>query len=127
MSQYLFSFFEANSGCNTLSQERIIKILESFGLKPKEAEVYVYLAKKGPLMADVVSVALKLDKQKLGYVLRNLQKTGIVTKSYPAVFSAMDFEDVLDFFIKLNVEQAQALNESKEELLSSWRSMLKQK
>lgn len=109
-----------------MSLNRIIKTLENFGLTRIDAEVYVYLAKKGPLMVDEVAIALKLNKQKLWSTLRNLQNKGIVTKSHLAVFSAMNFEDFLNFYIKLNVEKAQILDKSKEELLTSWRSMLKQ-
>ena len=108
-----------------MSLNRIIKTLENFGLTRIDTQVYVYLAKKGPLMADEVASALKLSKQKLGSVLRNLQNKGIVNKNHPAVFSAMNFEDVLDFYIKLNVEQAQVIDKSKHELLASWSSMLK--
>jgi len=108
-----------------LSLERIIKTLEGFGLKRIDTEVYVYLAKKGPLKAGEVAAALKLSKQKVYRILKNLQKKGVVTVSLQcsSLFIAVAFEKVLDMLVKADLEQAQAIKETKKELLSSWRSM----
>jgi sugar-specific transcriptional regulator TrmB len=108
-----------------LSLERIIRIIEAFGLKRIDAEVYVYLAKKGPLRAIEVATALKLSKQKLYHSLRNLRNKGVITADaeQPTFFSAMTFENALDLLVRANIEQAKAIKETKEELLSSWRSM----
>jgi len=108
-----------------LSLERIIKTLEGFGLKRIDAEVYVYLAKKGPLKAGEVATALKLSKQKLYPILKNLQNRGMVTVNLqcPSLFIAVAFEKVLNMLVKADLEQAQAIKETNKELLSSWRSM----
>ena len=108
-----------------MSLERIIKTLEEFGLKRLDAEVYIYLAKKGPLRAEEVAATLKLSKQKLYHSLKNLQRKGVITagSEQPAFFSALVFENVLDLLVRVNFEQAKAIKETKEELLSSWRSM----
>jgi sugar-specific transcriptional regulator TrmB len=110
-----------------MSLERIIKTLEGFGLKRIDAEVYVYLAKKGPLKTEEIATALKLSKQKVYHILKNLQNKGMVTASLqiPSLFSAIAFEKVLDMLVKADLEQAQAIKETKKELLSSWRSMTK--
>ncbi|MCZ2808765.1 MAG: hypothetical protein O2V44_05370 [Candidatus Bathyarchaeota archaeon] len=110
-----------------MSLERIIKTLEGFGFKRIEAEVYVYLAKKGPLKAGKIAAALNLSKQKLHPILKNLQNQGMVAVSpqYPFLFFAVEFEKVLDMLVKADLEQAQAIKETKKELLSSWRSMTK--
>ena len=108
-----------------MSLERIIKTLEGFGIKRIDAEVYVYLAKKGPLKADEVAAALKLSKQKVYYILTKLQNKGIVTVNIqcPSLFIAVAFEKVLDMLVKADLEQAHAVKETKKELLSSWQSM----
>lgn len=106
-----------------MSLERIIKTLEGFRLKRTEAEVYVYLAKKGPLRAEELAAALKLSKQKICLILRKLQNKGIVKSKNAALFSAMAIEEVLELYIKVNVEQAQEIKETKEELLASWSSI----
>jgi len=110
-----------------LSLERIIKTLESFGFKRIEAEVYVYLAKKGPLKTEKIAAALKLSKQKLYPILKNLQNKDMVTVSpqYPSLFFAVEFEKVLDMLVKADLEQAQTIKETNKELLSSWRSITK--
>jgi sugar-specific transcriptional regulator TrmB len=108
-----------------LSLERIIKTLEEFGLKREDAEVYIYLAKKGPIRARDLASDLKLSKQKLHHSLRNLRNKGVITADaeQPSFFSAMIFENALDLLVRANIEQAKAIKETKEELLSSWRSM----
>ncbi len=110
-----------------MSHERVLKILEGFGLTRTDAEVYVYLAKKGPKRETDLSSAFKLTEQQLYSSLKNLQSKGIVTASVEksALFSAVAFERVLDLLVKANIEQAQAISETKEELLTRWRSVTK--
>ena len=120
--------FQFQKRCAILSLERIIKTLEGFGLKRIEAEVYIYLAKRGPQEGMDLANALKIRKQQLYHILKNLQTKGAVTVRLddPAVFSAKAFEKILDLLIEANIEQARAIEETKEELLSSWWSMIKQ-
>jgi sugar-specific transcriptional regulator TrmB len=102
--------------------------LESLGLKRIEAEIYVYLAKNGPLESDHISACFKLTKQKTYYILKNMQKIGIVTinPQHPASFYALPIEEVLEIYIKRNLKQAQTINENKGELLATWESMSEQ-
>ena len=108
-----------------MSLERIIKALQGFGLKRIEAEVYVYLAKKGPQKGRDLADALNIRKQQLYHILKKLQSSGIVTSNLgqPSVFSAKALEEVLNLYIKLNLEQAEAIKENKQELLTSWKSI----
>jgi sugar-specific transcriptional regulator TrmB len=103
----------------------VLKLLETFGLARTDAEVYIYLAKKGPKREQDLANALKLAKQQLYSSLKNLQSKGIVTATVEesALFSAVAFERVLDLLVKVNIEQAKAVKETKNELLTSWRSM----
>jgi sugar-specific transcriptional regulator TrmB len=105
----------------------VLRTLESFGLKRVDAEVYVYLAKKGPQKEIDLADALKIRKRQLYSILKALQDKGIVTVSpeHPALFSALAFEKALDLLVEANVEQAKAVEAAKEELLSSWRDMNK--
>jgi sugar-specific transcriptional regulator TrmB len=105
----------------------VLRTLESFGLKRVDAEVYVYLAKKGSQKGIDLANALKIRKQQLHSILKNLQAKGVVTASTerPALFSAVAFEKALDLLLEADMEQAKAINETKEELLSSWRDMTK--
>jgi sugar-specific transcriptional regulator TrmB len=109
-----------------LSLERVLKTLEGFGLSRIDAEVYVYLAKKGPKKGRELANALQVTKQQLYPSLKNLKNKGIVTASLgrrPALFSAVAFEQVVELLISIKVEQAKAIKETKKELLDSWRSI----
>ena len=108
-----------------MSLERVLRALEGLGLERVNAEVYVYLAKKGPQKGLDVAGALKIRKQQLHSILKNLQTKGVVTASSecPRLFSAVPFEKALEVLAEANMEQAKAIKESKEELFSSWRIM----
>jgi sugar-specific transcriptional regulator TrmB len=105
----------------------VLRTLENFGLKRMDAEVYIYLAKKGPQKGTDIAEVLKIRKRQLYSILEALQDKGVVTVSpeHPTLFSALAFEKVLDLLVKANVEQAKAIEAAKEELLSSWRDMYK--
>jgi sugar-specific transcriptional regulator TrmB len=107
-----------------MSLERVLRLLEGFGFSRVDAEVYIYLAKKGPKREQDLANALKMAEQKLCASLKNLQSRGIVTATIEqsALFSAVAFERVLDFIVEANIEQAVAIKEAKEELLASWRA-----
>ena len=108
-----------------MSLELVLKTLEGFGLSRIDAEVYVYLAKKGPQKGRELANALQVTKQQLYPSLKNLKNKGIVTASLerPALFSAIAFKKVLELLIEIKVEQAKAIKETKKELLDSWRSI----
>jgi sugar-specific transcriptional regulator TrmB len=103
----------------------MLNTLMDLGFTETEAQVYLYLTKKGPQKAGHVSKALKLNKQRLYQILRKMQSESIIQASseYPARFSAAPFAKVLDLLIKANIEEAKSLMQNKKELLASWRSI----
>jgi sugar-specific transcriptional regulator TrmB len=108
-----------------LSQEKALKTLESLGFTQLDAKVYVFLAKKGPQKAGDVAKCLKIPKQSIYFIIRNLQSDGIVTSTVerPARFSAVPFEKVLDLFVNAKMEEAKQIQRNKEEILSDWQSI----
>jgi sugar-specific transcriptional regulator TrmB len=110
---------------DNLSLERALDTLVSLGLTQTDAQVYVFLAKKGPHRKKDLADALKLTKQQLYRSLKSLLAKGMVsaTRERPAQFSAVSLEKVLDQFMKARKEQAKALKASRKELLSTWRSL----
>jgi len=110
-----------------VSFERVLRILENFGLARPDAEVYIYLAKKGPKREKDLISSLKLAKQQLCSSLKYLQGKGIVTATVKksTLFSAVSFERALDILVKANIEQAQAISETRQEILSDWQTSLK--
>ncbi len=109
-----------------MAKEWMVKTLESLGLKRLDAEVYVYLVHNEPQKARDIAETLQTYKRQLYRSLRNLQRKGIVSVSQerPALFSAVSFDKVLDQFIKADRDQAQRIEENKEQLLSMWRSKI---
>jgi sugar-specific transcriptional regulator TrmB len=105
--------------------ERVFKILEGFGFSRTDAVVYIYLAKAGPQKGKDLIRGLRMPKEQLYSELKKLHQKGVVTRSseQPALFSALAFEELLDLFIRVNVEQTKALKETQEDLQASWRSI----
>jgi sugar-specific transcriptional regulator TrmB len=107
------------------TKTELLRILLDLGIRRLDAEVYLYLAISGPKKGRAVSKELKINKQQLYRSLKKLQSKGMVNASpeYPARFSAVLFDKFIDLLIKAKKEQAKTLQASKEELLSSWRSI----
>jgi sugar-specific transcriptional regulator TrmB len=106
----------------------MLQLLKSLGFSRVEAEVYVYLTKTGPTKAKDLTIGLRITKQQLYPALKGLKKRRIVS-SRPerhALFSALAFEELLNRYVKTNLQQAETINETKEELLTNWRNMAKQ-
>jgi HTH-type transcriptional regulator, sugar sensing transcriptional regulator len=95
------------------------------GLTKPDAQVYIFLGKKGAQKGKDIAKALKMSKQHLYLVLKNLQSIGIVnaTLERPAKFSALPFEKALDLFVKAKMDEAQRIEGDKNEILSDWQSI----
>ena len=109
-----------------MSREWIIRALVGLGLKRTDAQVYVFLAKTGPQKARTIASQLGMYKQQLYRSLKTLQNKGMVnaTFEHPACFSAVSLEKILDAFIEAKKKEAQRVEQNKNEILSSWQSML---
>ena len=105
----------------------MLKTLQSIGFKLIDAKVYFFLTNMGPQKARSIAEALHLHKNQLYRSLKTLQNRGIVCASqeFPACFSAVNLEVVVDSLVNEKKEQALKLQESKEELLLSWRALTK--
>ena len=110
-----------------MSKQRIIKALEGLGLTKIDVQIYVFLAKEGPHNLQEIACKLNLRDNKVYRSLKDLQIIEIVKTSgeHPIKYSAITFEEVIDLFIEVKKEQTKTMQESREELLSSWKIMLK--
>ena len=110
-----------------MSKERIIKALKWLGLSNIDVQVYIFLANSGPHTQERIVESLKTKKRMIQYSLKNLQDIEIVkhTNEFPEHYSAMTFKEVLDLFIEVKKEQAKTMKESREELLSSWKALIR--
>ena len=96
------------------------------GLSKTDAEVYIFLATKGPQKARAIASQLDVYKQKLYRTLKTLQRKGMltVTDEHPARFSAVSLEKILHALIQSKIEEALIIQRDKQELLSIWQSMI---
>jgi sugar-specific transcriptional regulator TrmB len=111
-----------------MSLKRVLRLLEEFGLTKTEAEVYIYLTKKGPKRETDLINFFKMNKEHLSSSLSGLQNKGIVTATIEkyAMFSAVEFERILELLVKTNIEQAHTLSKTKYDILANWRDVTEQ-
>ena len=112
-----------------MSEKRIIKTLKGLGLSNIDTKVYIFVAKEGSHRMGEIALALNLPEEKVDRSLKELQSISIVKASIdnPLNFIAMPLEEVVDLFIEVKREQAKAMQESREELLSNWKTTIKKK
>jgi len=103
----------------------VLEALVRLGLSNNDAEVYIYLAKKGPHETQNMANALKMYKYQLSWSLNRLQTKGIVsaTKDQATLFSALPFDKVLDLLLKVHLEETRNVEQDKTEILSQWKTL----
>ena len=106
-----------------MSLKRVVEALAGLGLNRSDANVYVFLAKKGPHRGKDICAALNMPKPSLYQCLSKLERRGVVstTPRRPSQFSAVPFEKVLELLIKSKIEEAQNAQRDKEKALSDWK------
>jgi sugar-specific transcriptional regulator TrmB len=114
-------------GCDLLSQEAVKNALKNFGLTEKEAEVYIFLAKRGALKSGQISKQLKKNKGQVYRILSNLKKKGVVeaTLEFPTRFVAVPLEKTINAFIKSRREEISLVERTKQDLLRDWEKISK--
>jgi predicted transcriptional regulator len=101
-----------------MSLERVIRALVGLGLSRSEAEIYVYIAKKGPQTITTLTTALNFSKHQISTSLKNLINKELISKD-DLSFSALPFEVALEYLIKKEKEQADNMQQSRKALLYS--------
>ena len=103
----------------------IVDDLKGLGLTERESEVYIGLSKRKIMKAGDLSRQVGLHKAQVYHILKSLQDKGLVdsTLEVPARFTAVPLEKVLSLSIKAKIEDAKYLENSRDEVLSRWRSM----
>ena len=109
-----------------MSQEKIKEVLTSLGLTKTDVKVYIYLAKRGPKRASETAKNLKMSKQQLYPLIKNLQGMGVVTSTLerPARFCAVSFSKLIDLFTRAKIEEAKRIQQNKKELIQDWQSIV---
>jgi sugar-specific transcriptional regulator TrmB len=119
------SFFDKIEGSEIMSFKRVLRALKEFGISETEANVYVYLAKKGSKSSVELAKALQMPTKQADRTLQNLENRGLImtSLSHSIVFSALPFEKVLECLVHIKEQKAQEINEKKIELLALWKSV----
>ena len=108
-----------------LSEKDITKFLQNLGLSKREIQVYMFLAKSGVQSTSFVAKRLKMERVQAYRTFKKLQEKGLIeaTLERPTRFTIVSFEALLSSFIEGKKSEVKNLNEQKESLLSSWRSV----
>ncbi|HIJ08978.1 TPA: TrmB family transcriptional regulator [Candidatus Bathyarchaeota archaeon] len=103
-------------------KKNLQEALKNLGLSEKEAEIYVFLAKRGVARGKEIWKGTGTPKAVVYRTLKILQRKGFVecTLESPSRFSAVPFERVLDFHIMAKHEEAVSIERAKEDLLRDW-------
>jgi len=109
-----------------LSKELMFTTLVNLGFTEVEVQVYVYLVTEGPQETGDIDQALKISRQRLHRTLKALKGKGAVKPAENETrFWAVPFAEVLELLAKVKKEQQKALQESKEELIATWQTVIK--
>lgn len=97
--------------------ELAIKTLGKIGLTENEAQIYIYLARRGPCSERQLARAIGLTALQLVDRLQSLKDKGFVTsiESTCNVFSAVPLERILDSLEKSKLEEIKRLKRTKSE------------
>jgi sugar-specific transcriptional regulator TrmB len=110
-----------------LGEDIVRKTLRNFGLTEKETDIYIFLAKHGVLKGGEISKQTKTQKALVYRILKSLQAKSLVesTLEFPARFTPIPFENVIDLNIRVKHEEAAQIASQKKELINYWQKIKK--
>lgn len=108
-----------------MKPKTIKEALKTFGLTEKESELYIFLGKKGPLKISMITNQLKNNRGQVYRTLKKLEKKGLVkvTLEFPARYSSIPFENVIDSLISSKKKEVYEIETAKENLLTAWKKI----
>jgi len=108
-----------------LSEKDISKFLQALGLSKREIQIYMFLAKSGVQSTSFAAKRLKMERVQAYRTFKKLQEKGFIeaTLERPTRFTIVPFKALLDSFINAKKNEVTNLNEQKESLLDSWRTI----
>jgi sugar-specific transcriptional regulator TrmB/CBS domain-containing protein len=108
-----------------MSEKDVTKFLQALGLSKREIEVYMFLAKRGVQSTSFVSKKLRMERVHAYRTFKRLQEKGFIeaTLERPTRFTVVPFEGLLESFINAKKTEVNNLDEQKESLLASWRTI----
>jgi sugar-specific transcriptional regulator TrmB len=112
-----------------LGEDTLKSVLKSLAITETEVEVYLFLAKHGALKGTEVSRQLKKDKAQIYHILKCLQSKGLIeaTLESPIRYMLVPFEKVIDQAIEEKRKEAQRIEKTKQEVLTYWKALNRNK
>jgi sugar-specific transcriptional regulator TrmB/CBS domain-containing protein len=108
-----------------LTEKDILKFLQNLGFSKREVQVYMFLAKSGAQSTSFVAKRLKMERVQAYRTFKKLQEKGFIeaTLERPTRFTVVPFSNLLESFIESKKIEVENLNEQKESLINSWRTI----
>src|SRR4030066_1555577 len=99
----------------------------NLGLSQIDAQVYVFLANKGPQKKEKIAEELKLQELPIYQSLESLRSKGVVnsTHEHSVLFYALPFNKALEQLVKEHLKEAQVVEQNKDEILSKLHTVVK--
>lgn len=106
----------------------MLALLQDLGLSRDEAEVYVYLAKKGPQTINTLKESLKKNKVEIIKALKGLEGKQITTRKSKrsTFFLVVPFEKLLTNYAKIKFSQVKSIEEKRLSMLIDWDDTVKE-
>jgi len=108
-----------------MSEKDILKFLQVLGFSKREIQVYMFLAKSGAQSTSFVAKRLKMERVQAYRTFKKLQEKGFIeaTLERPTRFTVVPFESLMTSFIETKKSEIENLNEQKEALMTSWKTL----
>ncbi|MGZ4883190.1 MAG: helix-turn-helix domain-containing protein [Halobacteriota archaeon] len=101
------------------NEAALVTRLTLFGLREKEAQLYLHLLKYGPKTPSPLAKSLKTYREDVHRTLASLIKKGMAPLSLdaPAIYAAVDLDTALDAALKKQESELREMEARKRELL----------
>ena len=102
--------------------EKILKILEDFGLSKNESKMYTFLGKHGSKTASEIITTLNIPHSEVYRILNKLQTNGILHVSYGSatIYSIIPPKNLLISFIEEEKNKIKILEKNEKIFLELW-------
>lgn len=108
-----------------MDERRLYEILRELGLSKREADIYLFLSRRGPQKAHLVAVHLNIDRAQTYRSLTSLQEKGIVelTIEAPTRYIAIPIEPLLESYIKDRKNEVANIEAERADLINFFKSI----
>lgn len=108
-----------------MDERRLYEILRELGLSKREADIYLFLSRRGPQKAHSVAVRLNIDRAQTYRSLTSLQEKGIVelTIEAPTRYIAVPIEPLLESYIKGKKNEVARIEAERTDVINYFKSI----